>query len=138
MRLSLAIAFAIPALLAACDTCSPPRRCFYAPLLLLVHDVETGAPLPEATVAQAGVPLQDDLPAASCAGGQCTHAVSPVTGRVTISLAGYQDAFIDFVERSDACGAPTRQFADVGMRALSDSSAAPVVTGPAGRGSGCN
>jgi hypothetical protein len=138
MRPSLAIALAIPALLAACDTCGPPERCFYATLLLQVHDVETGAPLPEATIAQAGVALQDDLPAAACAGGQCTHAVSPATGRVTISLAGYQDAFVDFVERSDTCGAPTRQFADVGMRALSDPGAGALVTGPADRGSGCN
>ena len=139
MRPALALALALSALLAApaCDTCGPPERCFYPTLLLLVHDADTGDPLPAATVTQAGVPLED-LTSFSCASGQCTHAVSPATGPVTVSLPGYQDAFVNFVQRSNTCGAPIRQSADIGMRALSNPSAAPVVTGPRDRGSGCN
>jgi hypothetical protein len=122
----------------ACDTCGPPERCFYATLLLLVYDAETGDPLPDATVSQASGPLSTDLTPLSCAGGQCTHAVSPGAGPVTISRSGYTDAFVDFIPRSDACGAPFRQFASIGMRPLSDALSAPVVTGPDDRGAGCN
>ena len=138
--LAAAVLLALPALLSppACDTCGPPERCFYATLLLTVHDVETGDPLPDATINQNGVPLATDLTSATCAGGKCTHAVSPVTAPLTISLPGYRDASLNFVSRSDTCGAPIRQAADVAMRALSDPSSPPVVTGPDDRGSGCN
>lgn len=141
MRLLAAVSvLALPVLLTppACDTCGPPERCFYATLLLTVHDTETGAPLPDATINQNGVPLSTELTSSACANGKCTHAVSPVTAPVIISLPGYQDAALNFVSRSDSCGAPIRQAADVAMRAVSDTSAPPLVTGPDDRGSGCN
>jgi len=136
----LAAAFIFLAVLTppACDTCGPPERCAYPTLLLLVHDVETGDPLPDATITQDLKPLSTELTSVSCAAGQCTHGVSPVAGRVMVSLPGYQDAFVDFVPHSNTCGAPIRQFADVGMRALSYPDETPVITGPADRGAGCN
>lgn len=121
----------------ACDTCGAPERCVYATLLLFVHDVETGDALPAAMVTQSGSPIGTDLTSVTCAAGQCTHAVSPGTGTVTISLAGYQDAFIDFTQRSDSCGAPTRQFFDIGMRALSEPASTAMVRGPDAGTSGC-
>ena len=140
MRLLAALTLALPVLLGApaCDTCGAPERCYYATLLLLITDAETGDPLPDATVSQAGGPLSTDLTPLSCAGGECTHAVSPGAGPVTISRPGYTDASLNFIPRSDACGAPFRQFASIGMRALSDALLAPVVTGPDDRGAGCN
>ena len=139
MRLFAAATVAALALLTppACDTCGPPLRCTYATLLLLVHDGTTGELLPGATVSQSGSPVGIDLTQVTCAGGQCTHAVSPGTGAVTISLSGYQDAVIDFVERGDSCGSAVRQFADVGLQP-DTSSTASVVSALADRGSGCN
>jgi hypothetical protein len=138
-RLAAVTTLLLPVLLTppACDTCGAPERCLYATLLLFVHDVETGDPLPDATVTQSGSPIGTDLTSVTCAGGPCTHAVSPGTGTVTISLPGYQDAFINFTARHDSCGAATRQFFDVGMRALSEPTATPVVTGPDAGTSGC-
>jgi hypothetical protein len=135
----LAAALALPALLAtpACDNCGAPERCTFATLLLFVHDAGTGDPLPEAMVTQSGAPIGTDLTFVTCAAGQCTHAVSPGAGQVTISLQGYRDAVIDFVPHHDACGDATRQAVDVGMRPTTDAMS-PLLTGPTYGASGCN
>ena len=139
MRVALAFALTLAFLptAPACNDCPAGGSCTYATLFLLVHDQAAGDRLPEAIVSQAGSPLSGQLTAVSCADNQCTHAVSPGPGRVTISLDGYQDAVIDYAQPRDACGYAARQFFDVGLRTTTATTPS-VVTGPQDRGSGCN
>ena len=128
-------AAALQALTACNDPCGAPERCAYATLLITVHDV-AGNALPTAIVTQNGVPLATDFTATTCASNYCTHAVSPAAGPVTISLQGYQDAVIDYVPASGACGAPMRLGVDVTLRPTTDATP-PEVLGFRLLGSGC-
>jgi hypothetical protein len=139
MRFLLPAAFAVASLLpTACGNNCVRERCAYPALLLMVHDQAAGDRLPEATVILNGTPVSNELTAAFCGDGSCTHAVTPpVAGRLTISLTYYQDAFVDYVPRHDGCGNIVRQAVDVGM-VPTTSTAAPVVSAASQLGAGCN
>ncbi len=139
MRRLALTTLALPLLLAtACgNDCGPAERCAYPGLLLAVH-APGGSALPDATVSQNGVALPTELTPIFCPDNKCTHAVTPpVSGRLTISLAYYQDAFVDYVRRDDMCGRMIRQAVDVGMveTTLSQS---PEVSAPQLFGTTCN
>ena len=141
MRLPLiaALALCLSALLPSACTDCVRERCAYPALFLTVHAAFGGDYLSDATLTQAGTPLSNELSAAACSDGSCTHAVTPpASGPVTVSFAGYyKDASVPYVSRADACGNVIRQAVTVAMVPVNQS-ASPTVSPPTDRGAGCN